>query len=154
MITPAAPATVALALLYPPSRDRFLLQLRDDFPHILYPGHWALFGGHLEAGEEPEAGLRRELQEEIGFVPPQLRLFRSNLHDSGRQHFFFHGLLTVELDQLELNEGQDMAWGSIADLEAGECWSPRLQTQRPLGAPHRSILLALANDAALWLDDP
>ena len=144
---------VALALLYPPSRDQFLLQLRDDFPHILYPGHWGLFGGHLEAGEAPEAGLRRELQEEIGFVPPRLSPFRSTLQDSGRQHFFFHGLLTVPLTELELNEGQDLAWGTITDLEAGECWSPRLQQTRPIGTPHRSILLALHQDPALWLDD-
>ena len=26
---------------------RWLLQLRDDTEGILYPGQWALFGGHL-----------------------------------------------------------------------------------------------------------
>ena len=33
------------------------------------PGAVALPGGHLEAGEQPEGALRRELQEELGIVP-------------------------------------------------------------------------------------
>jgi 8-oxo-dGTP pyrophosphatase MutT (NUDIX family) len=141
--------TVAMALLYPPSRDRFLLQLRDDFPHILYPGYWGLFGGHLEPGELPEQGLRRELVEEIGFEPPQLELFRIDHAETDRERYFFHGLLTIELDQLQLNEGQDMAWGSIPELQAGERWSPRLQETRPIGPPHRSVLLALEESLSL-----
>ncbi|MGB0278771.1 MAG: NUDIX domain-containing protein, partial [Prochlorococcaceae cyanobacterium] len=32
---------------------RWLLQLRDDTEGILYPGQWALFGGHLDPGETP-----------------------------------------------------------------------------------------------------
>ena len=37
---------VALAVL---ERDEaWLLQLRDDLETILYPGHWGLFGGHLD----------------------------------------------------------------------------------------------------------
>jgi len=50
---------VALAILE--QDGRFLMQLRDDIPTILYPGVWGLFGGHLEAGESPEIGLKREL---------------------------------------------------------------------------------------------
>jgi 8-oxo-dGTP pyrophosphatase MutT (NUDIX family) len=55
---------------------RYLMQLRDDIPGILYPGHWGLFGGGIEPGETPEAAMRRELAEEIGFVPDAAPLFR------------------------------------------------------------------------------
>ena len=57
--------TVAVALAMLERQGRWLLQLRDDIEGIVHPGTWALFGGHLEAGESPEIALRRELLEEI-----------------------------------------------------------------------------------------
>jgi 8-oxo-dGTP pyrophosphatase MutT (NUDIX family) len=44
---------------------RYLMQLRDDKPGILLPGHWALFGGSLDPGEDAAAAMRRELVEEL-----------------------------------------------------------------------------------------
>ena len=41
---------VALAMLE--REGRWLLQLRDDIDSIIYPGHWGLFGGHLDPGAE------------------------------------------------------------------------------------------------------
>jgi 8-oxo-dGTP pyrophosphatase MutT (NUDIX family) len=35
-------------------------------PHLTVAGQWFLPGGGLDHGEEPEAGLRREFQEETG----------------------------------------------------------------------------------------
>ena len=37
---------VALAMLQ--REGQWLLQLRDDIDSIIYPGHWGLFGGHLD----------------------------------------------------------------------------------------------------------
>ena len=64
---------VALAMLE--REGRWLLQLRDDIDSIIYPGHWGLFGGHLEMGETASEAMHRELQEEINCHPP----FCSNL---------------------------------------------------------------------------
>jgi 8-oxo-dGTP pyrophosphatase MutT (NUDIX family) len=48
------------------SEDRgYILQLRDDVPHIWYPGHWGLFGGSIDPGESELEALRRELNEEL-----------------------------------------------------------------------------------------
>lgn len=50
---------------------RVLLSRRAGPPH---QGTWDLPGGFLEAGETPEAALRRELREELGAAPASLRL--------------------------------------------------------------------------------
>ncbi len=50
---------VTMAILY--QEGQFLMQLRDDFPHIIYPGVWGFFGGHIEIGENADIGIRREL---------------------------------------------------------------------------------------------
>ncbi|MFL6930718.1 MAG: hypothetical protein ACJ8FK_12480, partial [Xanthobacteraceae bacterium] len=45
----AGDAAAALLVL---EDARYLLQLRDDIPPIWYPGHWGLFGGGVDAGED------------------------------------------------------------------------------------------------------
>lgn len=59
----------ARALILDPE-DRVLL-VRFSFPWVDYPV-WALPGGGLEPGEDAEAGVRRELAEEVGLVDVEL----------------------------------------------------------------------------------
>ena len=47
----------AVAAIIVVDRERYLMQLRDDAPHIWYPGHWGLFGGAIDAGEDEIAAL-------------------------------------------------------------------------------------------------
>jgi 8-oxo-dGTP pyrophosphatase MutT (NUDIX family) len=55
----------AVAALILVEGDGYLMQRRDPRPDIWYPGHWGLFGGGVDAGEEPEQALARELREEL-----------------------------------------------------------------------------------------
>lgn len=57
-------------------RGWLLLQERDELP-VIDPEKWGLAGGHLDEGEEPEAGAYRELVEETGvrLSPGELRLW-------------------------------------------------------------------------------
>ena len=48
--------------------NRVLLGKRSP-RRAFYPDVWDLFGGHVEAGEERENTLTRELQEELGITP-------------------------------------------------------------------------------------
>jgi 8-oxo-dGTP pyrophosphatase MutT (NUDIX family) len=48
---------------------RYVMQLRDASPSIFYPGHWGCFGGAVERGETPLAAMKRELAEELEYVP-------------------------------------------------------------------------------------
>ncbi len=38
-----------------------------DDPIIRVPGHWGLFGGGVEAGEQVEQALNQEIDEELDF---------------------------------------------------------------------------------------
>ena len=52
------------ALIVTPD-GRYLMQLRDNKPGLTLRDHWGLFGGEIEPGENREAALRREIQEEL-----------------------------------------------------------------------------------------
>lgn len=110
---------------------RWLLQLRDDIEGILYPGQWALFGGHLDPGETPEAALRRELEEEINLAGSDLTPW-FELRDGQRIRHFFRGPLAVPFGSLTLLEGQDMVLAELDELLTGSIWSPKCQEKRLL----------------------
>lgn len=130
---------VAIAILI--QKHQFLLQLRDNIPTIAYPGYWAFFGGHIEPGETAEAGVWRELKEEIGYTPPWLKPFERRIGEISIRNIFY-GPLTAPIDQLELNEGWDLALWTVAEIQRGDRYSENAQQVRPLGQPHRDILLS------------
>ena len=106
---------VAAALLVTPD-GHYLMQHRDDLPHILLPGHWACFGGAIEAGESPEAAMRRELVEEIEFRAREVAaftemevLFPLDPPRRDRMHFFAVPVLATDIERMVLHEGQGKA---------------------------------------------
>ncbi|MBR8829249.1 MAG: NUDIX hydrolase [Gomphosphaeria aponina SAG 52.96 = DSM 107014] len=133
-----SPIVVALAILY--QNDKFLLQLRDDLPTILYPGHWGLFGGHLEPGETPEEALARELIEEISYHISAAKFFRC-YNDSQASRYIYSAPLTVPVEKLILGEGQDLALLSLEDIQKGAFYSHKAASLRPLGPPHQKMIL-------------
>jgi 8-oxo-dGTP pyrophosphatase MutT (NUDIX family) len=111
---PLAVGDAAAALLVLDD-GRYLMQLRDDLPHIWYPGHWGLFGGSVDHGEDEVAALRRELREELDLEMSDARLFvrfQFDLTPMGLgQYFRAYYEVPVALaafDRLVLREGADM----------------------------------------------
>ena len=131
------PVHVAVAMLH--RQGQWLLQLRDDIDGIISPGCWGLFGGHLESGESPEAGLRRELDEEIGLLTDQLTPWFTDCAPSRVLHVFV-APLPVPIKALTLKEGQDLTLASAAQLTIGVIRSPRLQCERPLAASLQCVV--------------
>ena len=136
------PIHVALAILY--SSGKFLLQLRDNIPLIIYPGYWGLFGGHVEPGETPGVAVERELLEEIGYTPPGLLEFGC-YSDSNVVRHVYHAPLTVELNQLVLKEGWDMGLLTPEQIRQGSEYSAVADEVRPLAPPPQKILLDFIN---------
>lgn len=135
---------VAIAILY--QQGQFLMQLRDDIPGIVYPGHWGLFGGHIEPGETPAVAVERELLEEIGYTPPALSEFGC-YSDSRVVRHVYHAPLTVELNQLVLNEGWDMGLLPPGQIRQGSSYSAKANQVRPLVLPAQQILLDFISKA-------
>ena len=132
------PIPVAMAIIY--SKGRYLMQLRDDIPGILYPGVWGLFGGHLEPGEEPKAGLKRELIEEIAYEPEELTEF-DFYADERIIRYMYSCPLLVPIEELQLNEGWDLGLLTPAQIERGYGYSFKAGQERSLGNIHRQIML-------------
>ncbi|MEH1902472.1 MAG: NUDIX hydrolase [Nostoc sp.] len=132
------PVHVAIAILY--QKNKFLMQLRDNIPGILYPGYWALFGGHIEPDETPEVAVKREILEEIGYTLPPFIEFGYYPDERVVRHVF-HAPLLMELNQLVLNEGWDMGLLTPEDIRQGNCYSQKAGEVRPLGSVHRRIML-------------
>ncbi len=129
---------VTMAILY--FEDKFLIQLRDDVPGILYPGHWGLFGGHLEANETPEEALKRELIEEIGYRVDNLTPFRT-YQEGNRIRYSFFGPLKIPVEQIVLGEGWDFALVTPEVIRKGEHFSQVARGTYPLVPSIRQILL-------------
>lgn len=129
---------VAIAILH--QENKFLMQLRDNIPTILYPGYWALFGGHIEQGESPDIAVKREILEEIGYDFSDFAEFGCYWDETAIRHVF-HAPLLVGLDQLVLNEGWDMGLLTPKDIRQGNCYSQNADEVRPLGPMHQRIML-------------
>ncbi|MCA9466708.1 MAG: NUDIX domain-containing protein [Nitrospira sp.] len=102
----------AVAAIIRIGEDGYLLQHRDNLPHIWYPGHWGCFGGAVHDGEDPLDALVRELHEEIEFQPTKITYFSRfdfDLDPIGlRSYYRTYYLITMSPEEraaLVLHEG-------------------------------------------------
>lgn len=94
--------------------NEYLLQLRDDKAPS-FKNRWTLFGGHIEAGEEPDEALLRELDEELTLSPnaiESMQEIQTNEDPNGTKQYIFEVLTGIALRQLMLNEGAEMRYVS------------------------------------------
>lgn len=110
------PAVGAIAV----RQGKVLLSRRARPPHQDF---WDLPGGFLEAGEEPLAGLRRELDEETG-----LKLLRAELHHIGIGDYAGQPTLNlmyvcdVEGEPVANDDSAELRWWSLDALPPNMAW--------------------------------
>jgi 8-oxo-dGTP diphosphatase len=97
-------------------RGEVLLQQRDNNPTLRYSGYWTFFGGAVEAGEEPDQAIERELWEELEIELPLKFWMRYECPArtvSGKFRTVNHvyvGRMTYDIKTLRLLEGQAMRY--------------------------------------------
>ena len=98
---------------------KFLMQQRDYAKGLPFPGRWTFFGGSINKNEKFEKALKRELYEELNFLPKKInkKLFKWTWKSDwslGHNHFF---PIYYDLKQkLVLKEGISMKWFTLNDL--------------------------------------
>ena len=85
---------------------------------------WEFPGGKMEAGETPEAALKREIREELSAEISVGRLLGTVEHDYPAFHLTMHCYLCSLLsDALRLNEHEAARWLAKEELD-GVRWLP------------------------------
>lgn len=129
--TPCKRIDVVAAIIW--SKGRYLAVKRP--PGKPLAGFWEFPGGKVEAGEDLEQALARELQEELGITPEETKFWRVARHDydhaSVRLHFFhvshYSGAPTPY-------EGHELAWLTPAAACAMPFLEADLELVRELAA--------------------
>lgn len=104
--------------------DKVATILRDDVPHIPYPGHWDLTGGGREGQESPETCALREAEEELGLRLPENRIiwgraYTGKINMASVSWFFAAPISRAEVAQLRLgDEGSDWRMMPVDDFTA------------------------------------
>ena len=122
-VSPLTPGDAVAAVLI--IGGRYLLQFRDPDRPIFFPGHWGLFGGAIDPGEDEVTALRRELEEELSLSvsSEQMRYFTRFLFDFGfsgspmlSRGFYVIDLPAESFAGLRLSEGREMRLFSSAEI--------------------------------------
>ena len=106
--------TAAGVLFLAKDTGRCLLQLRNADKRQRHT--WGFFGGTLEANETPYDAIKRELTEEIGFVPPLEKLNPIDVFQSRDKNFFYYSFVAVvekEFHPTLNSESAGYAWVDI-----------------------------------------
>ena len=102
--------------------DLKILLAKRSASRSFYPNVWDLPGGHLEAGESPEAALVRELKEELGIVATafeSLGTFQA-LSPEGYGSYKYHVYLVTRwrgtVANRQLEEHSEIRWVTFEDI--------------------------------------
>ena len=126
--------------------ELYLMQLRDNFPSIVFPGQWGLFWGTIEVGESPREAAFRELKEEIHYTPEEIHEVRQYVR--GNYHI---NVCTAKIDcplsSLQLHEGSDFGLFSREEITSGRLYSQKFCSYFLITGP----LLGFFQDYLHWM---
>jgi len=117
-----------VVVILPYVHRKVLMQLRDLKEGINFPGCWGFFGGAIDEGETPEDAFRRELFEEIGYIPAVThKLSFDIIPDLDNLHAHaFCCPLTIPVKEIKLMEGLDLGLFSLEEVMTKELYSRKM----------------------------
>ena len=96
--------------------ERFFLEQRSR--SVDEGGSWGIPGGAIRAGETPEAAARREMEEEVGTVPP-FRKTGSTVQECGGGWRFY--IVSGDVDEMfvgySVHETEATGWFTRSEME-------------------------------------
>jgi len=124
----SVPRKLSAGVILVDPEGRVLLQLRDDDPAIMYPGHWGITGGAGAKGESPEQTARREVREEtgltLGTIEPFKAYYSSETAGGGRaprvtveyELYLYHAPCDTLADAMACGEGRALRFFAPHEL--------------------------------------
>lgn len=80
--------------------------------------HYGLIGGHIDEGESPDEGMRREIREEIGANIEDLRRFSFMQHPHGKIVLLYTGSISEDYSfTIDRSELQSVVWADANDIK-------------------------------------
>ena len=110
MTPPKVPGAKAILL----TEDNRLLLLYRGISAPTAPNTWTVPGGHVDEGEDPDETIYRELEEEIGYAPTELKKLDIFENDWAIIHIYY-GKLDKLLSELTLGEEEKMELFTLTD---------------------------------------
>ncbi len=123
------PRKLSAGVILVDPQGHILLQLRDDDPAIVFPGHWGITGGAGRPGETPEQIACREVAEETGLKLDKIEPFRAYYFPAtppGRRRsakgsndyelYLFHAPCATPVDEMVCGEGQALRFFAPHEL--------------------------------------
>jgi len=120
---------VAIVIFYD-KEGNILVQERGS--HSKIGEKYGMWGGQIESGETPDQAIKRELKEELGFVPEKLDFWCNASYivvEPGKYHGWkinqavFVSPITPELEKTETHEGEGMVKITIDEAIASKGFS-------------------------------
>ncbi len=81
------------------------------------PGIWALFGGHVEKGEDPKEAVFREVREELGYKLSNTTLLYVQAVGDSRKNVFVELFDETQKLILDPEESQSYGWFALEDTK-------------------------------------
>ncbi len=109
------PAGVPVAVGIILRENRVLVARREEGTHLA--GLWEFPGGAVRPGEDPEEGLRREIEEELSIRFEKATLIHRQRHVYPEREVDIHFYLCTGITGEPAAPGREMRWVSAADLD-------------------------------------
>ena len=134
---------IAQAFIY--FKSKFLLQLRDFKSEINFPGHWGFFAGHIKKNEPPITSIKRELKEELSWMPRKIIFLDTFQYYNQYQIYAFRCNLDVSFERLKLLEGEEMCFFDFNDIQRKKLYSKKYNFHFPISPLSHRVFLKIRN---------
>ena len=106
---------VAVGVIYNSTKDKVLITKRTDKQHL--GGYWEFPGGKVEANEDVQSDLKRELYEELGIIILNAERFTIISHDYSDKKVLLDVWKINEFSRKPVSrENQEIKWSNIDEL--------------------------------------